>query len=132
MSRDNRKPMSIPAMRAQGWYYLVGGVWPFMHFRSFQAVVGPKPDRFQVEVTSGLFMAIGAALLATDRQNPRSVPLRGLAVSTAAGVMLVEWRNRRQLRPVFLGEGLLEGAFIASALASSVPALRRRRGLPPS
>jgi hypothetical protein len=113
-------------MRAQGWYYLAGGAWPFAHFRSFQAVVGPKPDRFQVEVTSALFMAIGAALLAANRDRP-GIPVRGLAVCSAAGVMLVEWRNRRQLRPVFLGEGLLEGAFLTAALASSLPPVRRRR-----
>ena len=105
------------SIRQQGCYYLVGGFWPLLHFRSFEAVVGPKPDRFQTEVTSVLFVAIGAALLsATAEEGDVRPPARLLAVGSAAAVVGVEWRHFRRLPPVFWVEAALELAFATSAL----------------
>ncbi|MFZ5871164.1 MAG: hypothetical protein ACOYXW_11645 [Actinomycetota bacterium] len=103
-------------MRAQGWYYAIGGAWPLIHFRSFEAVAGPKPDRFQTQVTAALFTAIGVALLAGARQPPTAPVTRSLAASSAIGVAALDWRYRSDLRQVFRLEAVIEAVFAAAAL----------------
>jgi hypothetical protein len=47
---------------AQGLYFLISGVWPIVHIRSFERITGPKHEDWLVR-TVGLFVtAIGAAL----------------------------------------------------------------------
>ena len=95
---------------AQGWYYLLGGLWPFLSWRTFTAVAGPKPDRFQTEVTAALFAATGLALLVGDD--------RALAGLTAAAPLVLDLRYRRRIRPVFLADAALQGLFLATAIRS--------------
>lgn len=103
-------------VRAQGWYYLLGGLWPLVHLRSFAAVAGPKPDAFQTHVTSALFAATGAALLRGTRHGAPDPVTRVLAAGAAAGVGLVSLRYRRSIRPVLLADAALEAVFAAAAL----------------
>jgi hypothetical protein len=102
--------------RLQGSYYLLGGLWPLAHFPSFEAVAGPKPDRFQTEVTSILFAAIGAALLVGARDNKLEPSVRTLAVASALGTAYLDLKHRRQLRAIFQPEAALELAFAAAAV----------------
>lgn len=95
-------------IRIQGWYYLLGGLWRFVHRRSFEAVSGPKPDQFQTDVAAALFVAIGTGLLAS--------PTRALAASTGASVALVDLKYRPTIRSIFLVEAALELGFVAAAL----------------
>lgn len=101
-------PRSI--RRAQGWYYLIGGLWPFVSWRTFTAVAGPKPDRFQTEVTAALFAATGAALLAGEDGT--------LAGLTAAGCLALDLRHRPRIRAVFLADAALQTLFLATAIRS--------------
>jgi hypothetical protein len=105
-------------VKAQGCYYLLGGLWPLVHFRSFQAVAGPKPDRFQTEVTSALFAAIGVALLAHPRTEPLPRSTAVLSAASALGTMYVDLRHRRAIRGLFYAEAALEAVFAAAALRS--------------
>jgi hypothetical protein len=103
-------------LRMQGWFYGIGGLWPLVHFRSFEAVVGPKPDRLQTEVTAALFAAVGAALLAGTAEDRSSRPVRLLA--TAGGRDGVRGLAApAELRPLFLAEAALEGLFVIGALS---------------
>lgn len=97
--------------RAQGWYYLVGGLWPFLQWRSFTAVAGPKPDRFQTEVTAGLFVAIGAALIVDENSLSRDV----LSVSSAIACISIDRRFDEDIRTVFRLDTLLNVAFLVGA-----------------
>jgi len=103
------------ATRLQGWYYLGGGLWPLLHFRSFEAVAGRKPDRFQTEVTSILFAAAGATLLAGTRGGRLPPAVRVLALSSALGTAYADLRHRRRLRAIFRAEAALELLFATSA-----------------
>ena len=109
----------VNAMRAQGWYYLLGGVWPLVHFPSFVRVAGPNPERFQTEVASVLFAAVGAALLAGGEVPTRAT--RTLSTMTAIGVAALDWRYRAQLRAIFRVEAALEMAFATSTLRRPPP-----------
>jgi hypothetical protein len=105
----------ISLTRIQGWYYLLGGLWPFAHFRSFRAVAGPKPDRFQTDVASVLFAAIGAAIIAGSRRDGLEPRTRLLAASSAAGAAYVDWRHRGRIRPIFWLEAACEAVFAVAA-----------------
>ncbi len=39
----------------------VGGLWPLLHMRSFEQVLGPKTDRWLVRTVAGLMLASGLA-----------------------------------------------------------------------
>lgn len=112
--------MSERAIRAQGLYYLLGGLWPFAHWRSFVAVAGPKPDRFQTEVAAALFAAAGAGLLAGVRRAPASPAIRVLAAATGGGTTVLDLRHRRVIRRVFLVDAALNTAFTLAALRPRV------------
>lgn len=118
MINEDASEVTSQMIRAQGWYYLLGGLWPLLHFRSFQAVAGPKPDRFQTDVTSALFTAIGAALLAHPHGawTPRSTTV--LSAASALGTLYVDVRHRRDIRGLFYAEAMLEAGFAVAALRS--------------
>lgn len=102
-------------LRAQGWYYLVGGLWPFVHYRSFDRVTGPKPDRFVTEVASALYAAIGLGLLGGRPNPPPSVRRLGLAAALASAGL--DLRHRPALKPVHLLEAGIETVFITGLAA---------------
>lgn len=99
----------------QGAFYMVAGLWPIVHLRSFEAVTGPKRERWLVKTTGALIAAVGAALLAGAFERPRSKAVRTLGIASAAalGVADVYFVARGQIPPVFLGDAALEAAAIA-------------------
>jgi hypothetical protein len=98
--------------RLQGGYYLVTGLWPLVHFRSFTALSGPKPDRFQTQTTGALFAAIGFALLVGE---PATRGMRTLSGGTAVAAIGAELAYRRYLPRVFALDGVLQAACLAVA-----------------
>jgi uncharacterized membrane protein len=101
----------------QGVYYIVTGLWPFAHTDSFVKVIGPKPDRFQLFVTSALIVAIGAVLL-SDSRRPGAGTIR-LSVAAAAALLAMEGAYARSLRRVFALDAAVELGLIAGLLCSS-------------
>jgi hypothetical protein len=57
---------------AQGLFYVVTGLWPVIHLRSFEAVAGRKRDRWLVQTTGALIAAIGVSLLVAARDRNRA------------------------------------------------------------
>src|SRR3954452_20727032 len=101
-------------IQAQGLYYLVGRLWPLVHFPSFEAVTGPKPDRFVTEAAAGLYTAVGTGLLigaASQRSAARRV-----ALLTALATAAIELRHRHHIRWVYLADAVVECGFAAGLL----------------
>src|SRR5260370_35548482 len=46
----------------QGIYYVLAGLWPWIHLTSFLAVTGDKADLWLGQTVGALIVAIGAAL----------------------------------------------------------------------
>ncbi len=91
----------------QGLYYLLAGLWPLLHLRSFVWVFGEKRDLFQLDVTSALIIAIGAILLLTAARRPRpdgllvslgaaSAAALALVVALAVIYLTARWHERRR------------------------------------
>jgi hypothetical protein len=105
----------------QGAYFLVTGLWPLAHLRSFLAVTGEKRDIWLLKTVSVLIVAIGAALLAASRRREPSGEAVLLAVGSAAGLAGIDvyYAARRVIRPVYLLDAAVECALIAWLLLAS-------------
>ena len=85
----------------QGLYYLLAGLWPFLHLRSFVWVFGEKRDLFQLDVASALIVAIGAILLLAAARRPRPDGLLvSLGAASALALALVGLKHAGAIRPV--------------------------------
>lgn len=114
----------------QGLYYVMTGVWPFLHLRSFLWVVGPKLDRFQLSVTSALIVAIGASLLAAAVRSRPSASAAVLSIASALAFIAVDLRFRSILRAPYWVDFAVEVAFaLACALVYLAAAWQERRRL---
>ena len=69
----------------QAGYYVVTGVWPLVHRRSFERITGPKVDYWLVRTVGVLVAAIGAGL-AVGARNRVSPQLEVTAVLAAGGL----------------------------------------------
>ncbi len=104
--------------RLHAAFYVGGGIWPLIAYRSFEAVTGPKREPWLVK-TVGLLTALTGGLIAADPSgSERST--RRLAVGTAlvyAAVDLWYAGVRRQVRPIYLLDAVAELGLAAAWMA---------------
>src|SRR4051794_22484700 len=55
--------------QAQGAVNVVGGLWPLLGLRSFEAVFGPKADRWLVFTVAGMLITTGANQVLASRRG---------------------------------------------------------------
>jgi hypothetical protein len=113
------------AWLTQSLFYLITGLWPLLHRRSFQAVTGPKIDWWLVKTVGTLIAVIGSVLglgwLRRGEESggaPRPETVL-LAVGSAAGLAAVDIAYagaRRRIRPVYLLDAIAEVALAAAWL----------------
>jgi len=100
--------------------YLATGLWPLLHMRSFEAVTGPKTDRWLVKTVGVLVSVIGAVLL-IGRRRPGG-ELAMLAAGSAAGLAGIDliYALRGRISKIYLldaaTELLLVGGWFAAGL----------------
>lgn len=96
--------------KAQGIYFVLAGLWPLLHRRSFEAVTGPKTDWWLVQTVGVLVTAIGASLLQSQRRAERKPETVSLAVGSALGLAAIEavYSAKRTIRPIYLGDAAVE------------------------
>lgn len=75
--------------QAQGTFNVVSGLWPLLAMRSFEAVYGPKVDRWLVHTVGGLLTSVGTAQLLSREPGQLRVA-RLLGVGTAATLLAVD------------------------------------------
>jgi len=114
---------------AQGAFWVASGLWPLVHYRSFEAVTGPKKDDWLVKTTGGLIAVVGGTLLLSAR---RREPTREMALLGAAGAVALAWADvlfvaRGKISKVYLLDVLAEAPFLAGWAIASLE--RRRRGV---
>jgi len=96
--------------RVQALYFVISGVWPLLHMRSFEAITGPKVDRWLVKTVGVLVMTIGATLgLATraDRTTPE-IALLGAGSAGALAAIDIVYVAKRRISPVYLLDAVAE------------------------
>jgi hypothetical protein len=101
----------------QSTYYVLTGLWPVAHYRSFEAVTGPKTDDWLVHTVGLLAFVIGATLgVAVARNHIRAPDIIVLAVGAAlafAGIDL--WYGLPgQIAPIYLADAAVELGLVAA------------------
>jgi hypothetical protein len=100
---------------AQGLFYLATGLWPIVHYRSFESVTGPKTDVWLVKTLGGLIAAVGAAMLVGAREGRSDATLRALGAGSALalGAADLVYASKGTISPVYLGDAVAEAAIVA-------------------
>src|SRR5512138_2105430 len=97
----------------QGVSWLAMGLWPLVHYRSFEAVTGPKEDDWLVKTVGGLIAIVGGTLLVSARRRdptPEAAVL-GAAAATALAVADLRFVARGRISRVYLLDVVVEAPF---------------------
>ena len=81
---------AVTLARTHGVANVIGGLWPLLHLKSFEAVFGPKVDRWLVKTVSGLLVVNGMTLLGTTSSPESVAQARRLGVGTAAVLAMID------------------------------------------
>jgi len=122
-----RERLARAAALGQGAFWLATGLWPLVHYRSFEAVTGPKEDDWLVKTIGGLIAVVGATLTMAGARRRVTPEIRLLGAASAAvlGAADVYFTARGRLSKVYLLDVLAEAPFVVAwALAG------RRGGRP--
>ena len=106
----------------QGLYYLITGVWPLLSMRTFEAVTGPKADKWLVKTVGVLVGIVGAVLMLSARRRFVAPEHALLAAGSAAGLAAIDtvYATRGRISKVYLLDAVVEIALVAAwALATT-------------
>jgi hypothetical protein len=101
--------------RVQGAYFFTTGVWPLLSMRTFEAVTGPKVDRWLVKTVGVLVAVIGASLMATERPT-RQATILGAGSAAGLGAVDVNYALKGRISRVYLLDAVVEAALVAAWL----------------
>jgi hypothetical protein len=96
----------------QGWYFLLTGLWPMFHMKSFEYISGYKTDKWLVR-TVALMITCSGIIFLKFSDNKAALFLAIInAVSLAAIDIYYVWK--RIIRKVYLLDALIEVGFITA------------------
>ena len=100
--------------RLQAILYVATGVWPFVSMRSFEAVTGPKVDRWLVKTVGALVAVIGSALALASRRRQLAPEVVLVAAGSAAALATIDtvYVAKRRISPVYLLDAVTEIALV--------------------
>ena len=115
-SRTGKGPgPGVAVARAQGVFNVVGGLWPLVSIRSFEAVYGQKVDRWLEYTVSGLLVTVGVAQLRTRHESDvRTARVLGVGTATTLLVIDLVYVSRGRIRPTYLQDAVFEAAWLAA------------------
>ena len=107
---------AVRLARLQATFYVVTGVWPFVSMRTFEAVTGPKVDRWLVKTVGALVAVIGGALALASRRRQLAPEIVLVAAGSAAALATIDtvYVAKRRISPVYLLDAVDEIALVAA------------------
>ncbi len=101
---------------AQGIYFGATGVWALVDIDSFEAVTGPKVDKWLVRTVGVLVAAIGATLVSAGVRRKVTGETIGLAVGSAAGLAAIDvfYATKGRIAKIYLADAALEAGLISA------------------
>jgi hypothetical protein len=101
---------------AQGVFYVATGVWPIVGIRSFEAVTGPKVDRWLVRTVGALVTAVGVGLTLAGARRRVTPELAVVAAGSAAGLTVIDlvYVSRGRISRVYLLDAVAEVGLVAA------------------
>lgn len=106
----------VALARLHGLFNLAGGVWPLVHLPSFEAVLGPKADRWLVRTVAGLMVVNGVTQLTAAPTPEALASSRRLGIGTAATLAAIDVRYAPtgRISRMYLVDAVLELAWVAA------------------
>ena len=117
----------------QGVYYLASGAWALVSIRTFEAVTGPKTDRWLVKTVGVLVSVIGLVLMHAGRRRHVENEAALLAAGSAAGLATIDmvYASRGRISKIYLLDAALEAllflAWVRGTLSTPTQRARRNR-----
>ena len=102
--------MRLPVV--QGVYFLLTSIWSLISMRTFEAVTGPKVDRWLVKTVGVLVAVIGASLLAEARPS-RGSRVLGVGSAAALGGVDAVYSLRGRISKIYLVDAVIEAILVA-------------------
>lgn len=102
------------ALFIQGIFYILTGLWPFISMRSFEAVTGPKVDKWLLKTVSVLIICSGIIMLYSSTRNS-PIPFETIMLATLNAIGLtgidIYYVAIKRIRSVYLADAFLEICF---------------------
>lgn len=113
--RKRHSAMDVVAM-GQGAYWLLTGIWPIVHIRSFEAITGPKQDKWLVKTAGLLISCIGGYLLWKGAEARTEDADAVLGCSAAASLTAIDvWYTAEgRISPIYLADAAAELGIIGA------------------
>jgi hypothetical protein len=107
---------AVRLARLQAIFYVATGVWPFVSMRAFEAVTGPKVDRWLVKTVGALVAVIGCALALASGRRQLAPEVVLVAAGSAAALAAIDtvYVAKRRISPVYLLDAVAEIALVAA------------------
>ncbi len=94
----------------QGAYFALTGLWPVLHYASFEKITGPKTDVWLVKTVGALVTVVAAILLRAAWYNdvhPDTV-VAGMGAAFVLLMVDIIYVSKKVIRPVYLADALIE------------------------
>lgn len=106
---------------AQGALFIVSGLWPVVHLKSFEAATGPKREGWLVKALGLVLASVGAglALAATRRRVSDEAALVGALSSTALAAIDLRYAGTHRISRVYFVDALLHACSVVGWLAAA-------------
>jgi hypothetical protein len=104
----------------QAVYFVITGVWPIVHLRSFYAVTGAKVDHWLVKTVGVLVtvvgLAIGIAAMRRGSEIPGELVVVAVGSAAALGAVDVIYVAKRVIPKIYLADAVAEAIIVAAWL----------------
>ena len=106
---------AVRLARLQAIFYIASGIWPLVSMRTFEAVTGPKVDRWLVKTVGVLVAVIGSGLALASRRRQLAPEIVLVAAGSAAALATIDtvYVAKRRISPVYLLDAVAEIALVA-------------------
>ncbi|HSR92674.1 MAG TPA: hypothetical protein VLK88_15335 [Gemmatimonadales bacterium] len=115
-------PTGTPRHRVvtlQATYYILTGLWPLVHFASFELVTGPKTDDWLVRMVGLLVVLIGVTLaVAIIRDAVHRLEITVLAAGATLAFSFIDtwYALSGRISRIYLADAVLELALLAALI----------------
>ena len=101
--------------KLQGGFYVPSSLWPLLHMKSFEAITGPKVDRWLVKTVAGLLTVVSVALLNAAKERRVTPEMEAVGAGSAAVLATIDvvYVSRGRISRVYLLDAAAQVGIVA-------------------
>lgn len=104
----------------QGFYYLATGIWPLVHYASFEAITGPKTDVWLVKTVGIVVIAIGISILSAVKDPKFPVIVLGTVSAVGLSGININYVLNGSISWIYLTDAIVEILLVISWIAGFI------------